>query len=80
MGQGADRNSHYIDYLKGKKIGILGYSDQCTDEAIQLIQNGIEVIIGLRPVDDQWKKAEEAGFDVRSLEDTVEECEIIQVW
>jgi len=80
MEYGADRSSHYIDYLKGKKIGILGYSDQCMDEAVQLINNGIQVIIGLRPIDETWKKAEQAGFDVRSLEDTVEECDIIQVW
>lgn len=74
------RNLHYLNHIKGKKIGILGYSDDCKDEAVLLIQNGIHVIIGLRPIDEKWKQAEEAGFDVRSLEDTVEECDIVQVW
>lgn len=80
MAQSFSREIHYINYLKGKTVGIFGYSEDCKDEALLLIDQGINVIIGLRPVDDEWKRAKVAGFEVRSLEDAVEECDIIQVW
>lgn len=66
------RDSDYFNYMKGKTIGIFGYTSVCKEEAMLLVNNGIQVIVGLRPVDDEWESAEKAGLDVRSLEETVE--------
>jgi ketol-acid reductoisomerase len=74
------REKIYLQYLKGKTIGIFGYSTDSRDEAIFLLKNGVNVVVGLRPVDDEWEKAEAAGFTVRSLEEAVEMCDVIQVW
>lgn len=80
MEQTFTRDSDYLGYFKEKTIGILGYTNDCKEEALLLINSGIQVIVGLRPVDDDWENAEKSGFDVRSLEETVEACDIIQVW
>ncbi|WP_102348629.1 hypothetical protein [Bacillus sp. Marseille-P3661] len=80
MEQAFIRDANYLKHLKGKTIGIFGYTNDSKEEAISLVNNGIQVIIGLRPVDDEWTNAEQAGFDVRSLEDAVEACDIVQVW
>ncbi|OES44730.1 hypothetical protein [Domibacillus iocasae] len=71
---------HIPDYLHGKTIAILGYSDEGKEYAQLLREHQISVVIGLRPVDDVWAEAEGDGFDVRTLWEAVESASIIQVW
>ena len=71
---------HIPDYLYGKTIAILGYSDEGREYAQLLREHQIPVVIGLRPVDDVWAEAERDGFDVRTLWEAVESASIIQVW
>ncbi|WP_047151892.1 hypothetical protein [Aneurinibacillus tyrosinisolvens] len=68
------------DYLLGKKITILGYSVEGQAYAQFLMENQIQVVIGLRPADDLWSVAERDGHEVRTLWEAVEEADIIQVW
>jgi ketol-acid reductoisomerase len=70
----------YLDYLKGKTIGILGYSSSAREEIDFLLSKGVRVVVGLRPIDDLWKVAEDQGFIVKSLEETAEVADILQVW
>jgi ketol-acid reductoisomerase len=71
---------HIPDYLYGKTIAILGYSNEGKEYAQLLREHQIQVVIGLRPVDDVWADAERDGFDVRTLWEAVESASIIQVW
>ncbi|GAB7388849.1 hypothetical protein BSNK01_26870 [Bacillaceae bacterium] len=70
----------YLSYLRGKTVAILGYNQDGQEEAENLKGNGIRVVIGLRPVDDDWQRAKEDGFDVMTLEEAVKEADIIQAW
>ncbi|MFE5430578.1 hypothetical protein [Peribacillus simplex] len=71
---------HIPEYLYGKTIAILGYSNEGKEYAQLLREHQIQVVIGLRPVDDLWADAERDGFDVKTLWDAVESASIIQVW
>jgi ketol-acid reductoisomerase len=71
---------HIPEYMKDKKIAILGYNTDGEMFARLLRENNIEVYIGLRPIDDMWSKAEQDGFSVLSLWDAVKVADIIQVW
>jgi ketol-acid reductoisomerase len=68
------------DYFYGKTIAILGFSSEGQEYARLLREKEIPVVIGLRPVDDQWADAERDGFDVKTLWAAVESANIIQVW
>ncbi|PWT96228.1 MAG: hypothetical protein C5B52_16250 [Bacteroidetes bacterium] len=68
------------EYLLGKRVAILGYSRAGQEYAKLLREKEISVVIGLRPVDDSWAKAEDDGFTVKTLWEAVESASIIQVW
>lgn len=68
------------DYLYGKTIAILGYSNEGKEYARLLQEHEISVVIGLRLVDEVWEEAERDGFDVKTLWEAVESAHIIQVW
>jgi ketol-acid reductoisomerase len=68
------------EYLLGKRVAILGYSSVGQEYAKLLREKEISVVIGLRPVDDLWVKAEQDGFTVKTLWEAVESASIIQVW
>ncbi|WP_134704167.1 hypothetical protein [Ammoniphilus sp. YIM 78166] len=73
-------NVNIPNYLTGKRVAILGYSTGGKSFAEELRNQQISVIIGLRPVDDEWSLAEQDGFEVRTLWEAVEAADIIQVW
>ncbi len=80
MLENLERKSNYYAYLKGKKVAILGYDEAAREEIKFLLANGVEVVVGLRKVDDQWDVVERDGYNVKTLEQAVELSDIIQVW
>ncbi len=48
--------------LKDEKIAVLGYGVQGPAQALNLKDNGIQVIVGQIEGDEYWKKAERDGF------------------
>jgi ketol-acid reductoisomerase len=74
------QSTEYLSKLQGKTIAILGYSEIGQEEAANLRSNGINVLIGLRPIDDEWDLARNDGFSVKTLEEAVEDADVIQVW
>ncbi|WP_017727537.1 hypothetical protein [Halalkalibacterium ligniniphilum] len=80
MAQHFLRESEYYQYLKGKRVAILGYDEAAREEVKFLLDNGVKVVIGLRRVDDQWDIVEKDGYIVKTLEDAVEASDIVQVW
>ncbi len=65
--------------LKDKKIAILGYGSQGHAHALNLLDSGFDVRVGLRADSGSIRKAEEAGLRVRTLAEACAEADVIMV-
>lgn len=71
----------YLAYIQEKTVAILGYTLEGKQEAEDLRNQGIRVIIGLRPIEeDMTGLAQRDGFQVFNLVDAVAHADIVQVW
>jgi len=68
-----------LDYLKGKKIAVLGFGSQGHAQALNLKDSGLDVVIGLREGSARWQKAVEFGFEVMTIEKACEAADVIQM-
>ncbi|MDI3535265.1 MAG: ketol-acid reductoisomerase [Thermosediminibacterales bacterium] len=68
-----------ITLLKGKTIAVLGYGSQGHAQAQNLKDSGLEVVIGLRNGSKSWKKAEDDGFKVMTVEEASKKADLIQI-
>jgi ketol-acid reductoisomerase len=67
-----------LKYLEGKKVCILGYGSQGHAHALNLKDSGITVVVGLPEWDRvTWKKAEDDGMDVKTIDKAVEGADLI---
>ncbi|WP_174614386.1 ketol-acid reductoisomerase [Virgibacillus ihumii] len=66
------------EVLQGKKVAVVGYGSQGHAHAQNLRDSGNDVVVGLRPGKSQ-QKAENDGFDVKSVADAVKEAEVVMV-
>ena len=64
--------------LKGKKVAIIGYGSQGHAHALNLLDSGIEVAIGLRE-GRSWDKAVRAGIKVMPVADAVKMADVVMV-
>ncbi|WCL53554.1 ketol-acid reductoisomerase [Gimibacter soli] len=69
-----------INLIKDKTIAIVGYGSQGHAHALNLRDSGIKnVIVALRPGSASAKKAEAAGFTVKSVADAAKESDMMMV-
>jgi len=68
-----------LGLLKGKKIAIVGYGSQGHAHALNLLDNGMDVRVGLREGGASWNKAVNAGLSVKSVSEAAREADIIMV-
>ena len=68
-----------LDYLKGKKIAVLGFGSQGHAQALNLKESGLDVVVGLREGSARWKKAVEFGFEVMTVDKACEAADVIQM-
>ena len=68
-----------LEFLKGKKIAVIGYGSQGHAHANNLRDSGCEVIVGLRPESKSRPKAESAGFDVQDTAEATFNADIIMM-
>jgi ketol-acid reductoisomerase len=68
-----------IRLLDGKKIAVLGYGSQGHAHALNLKESGCNVVVGLRKDSGSWKKASEAGLEVKTVPEAVEAADFIMV-
>ncbi|MDK2836490.1 MAG: ketol-acid reductoisomerase [Thermosediminibacterales bacterium] len=68
-----------ITLLEGKTIAVLGYGSQGHAQAQNLRDSGLKVVIGLRKGSKSWKKAEDDGFKVMTVEEASKEADLIQI-
>lgn len=53
-----------LGLFSGKTVAVLGYGSQGHAHALNLKDNGVDVVVGLRKDSTSWKKAEAAGVRV----------------
>jgi ketol-acid reductoisomerase len=66
-------------FLKGKKIAIIGYGSQGHAHANNLRDSAQKVVVGLRPGSQSWKKAADAGLEVKSTADAAKGADIVMI-
>ena len=65
--------------LSGKKTAVLGYGSQGHAHALNLLDSGCDVRVGLYKGSRSWARAEEAGLKVRTVGEAVAEADVIMV-
>jgi ketol-acid reductoisomerase len=65
--------------LKDKTIAIIGYGSQGHAHALNAKESGMKVIVGLYEGSPSWKKAEEAGLEVRLAKDAAAAADFIMI-
>ncbi len=74
-----DKDSN-IDFIKKKKITIIGYGSQGHAHAANLKDSGIEnVNIALKDNSNSIEKAKSAGFQVLTIEEATKEADIMMM-
>ncbi len=68
-----------LKYLEGKTIGVIGFGSQGHAHALNLRDSGHTVIVGLYPGSRSWKKVEESGIKVGTVDEVAEEADIIML-
>ena len=68
-----------LSLLKDKTIAVIGFGSQGHAHALNLKDNGMNVIVGLYPGSKSWPKAEAAGLRVGAVADAVLEADVIMV-
>jgi len=68
-----------LDLLKGKKIAVIGFGSQGHAHALNLLDSGLDVIIGLYEGSKSKKLAEEKGFTVMRVEEASKIADVIMM-
>ena len=68
-----------FNYLKGKKIAIIGYGSQGHAHALNLKESGASVVVGLYKGSKSWEKAEASGLKVATAFDAAKEADLIMM-
>ena len=65
--------------LEGRRVAVLGYGSQGHAHALNMLESGVDVRVGLRAGSSSWSKAEAAGLRVLTIADACKEANIIMV-
>ncbi|MGM9970613.1 MAG: ketol-acid reductoisomerase [Anaeroplasma sp.] len=68
-----------LNYLKGKKVAIIGYGSQGHAHALNLKESGVDVIVGLYEGSKSWAKAEKQGMKVFTTAEAAKQADIIMI-
>ncbi|MEW6243252.1 MAG: ketol-acid reductoisomerase [Bacillota bacterium] len=63
--------------LKSKRIAVLGYGSQGHAQALNLRDNGVDVVVGLRPGSKSWPAAESAGLKVLETGEAAKDADVV---
>ena len=67
-----------LDLLDGK-VAVVGYGSQAHAHALNLIDSGVEVEVGLREGSSSWAEAEAAGVTVRTIPEAVRGARLVSL-
>ncbi|AFZ69941.1 ketol-acid reductoisomerase [Caldisphaera lagunensis DSM 15908] len=77
MGKIYNDEESSLDFVKGKKIVVLGYGNQGRAWALNLRDSGLNVIVGLERKGNSWILAEKDGFEPKYINDAVKDADIL---
>jgi len=72
-------NDADLNVLAGKKVAILGYGSQGHAHARNLNDNGVDVVVGLRPGSKSRETAAKDGILVQDVPDAVKGADIVMI-
>ena len=67
------------EVIQNMKVAIIGYGSQGHAHALNLLDSGCDVRVGLREGSSSWAKAEEAGLKVTDMDTAAEEADLIMI-
>src|SRR5512133_2657274 len=65
--------------LAGKRVAIVGYGNQGRAQALNLMDSGIDVVVGLRGASGSRFEAEAAGLTTALVEDAVASADVVMM-
>jgi ketol-acid reductoisomerase len=68
-----------LDFLKDKKIAVLGFGSQGHAHALNLKESGCNVCVGLRKESKRWALAEKAGLPVKTVAEASKWADVIMI-
>ena len=68
-----------LSIIQGKKVAVVGYGSQGHAHAMNLRDSGVEVVIALKEGSKSIKKAEEAGFEVKTVAEAAAWADLIMI-
>jgi ketol-acid reductoisomerase len=68
-----------LSLIQGKKVAVVGYGSQGHAHAQNLRDSGVEVVIALKDGSKSTAKAQEDGFEVKSVADATEWADLIMI-
>ena len=68
-----------LSLIKGKKVTIIGYGSQGHAHAQNLNDSGVKVAVGLRKDGASWKKAANAGLQVKEVAEAVKDADVVMM-
>ena len=68
-----------LENLKNKNLAVIGYGSQGHAHALNLLESGLNVAVGLRKSSLRWKEAEEAGLKVMTVSEAAEWGDVVMI-
>ena len=68
-----------LKLVQDRTVAVIGFGSQGHAHALNLHDSGVNVIVGLYPGSKSWKKAEDVGLRVATVDDASREADIIMV-
>ena len=68
-----------LSLIRGKKVGIVGYGSQGHAHALNLVDNGVRVKVGLPPTSKSLAKAKQRGLEVAPVAEVAAWADVIMV-
>ena len=65
--------------IRNKKVAIIGYGSQGHAHAQNLNDSGVKVTVGLRKDGASWKKAANAGLQVKEVAEAVKDADVVMM-
>ncbi len=67
------------DLIKAKKVAVIGYGSQGHAHALNLLESGVDVVVGLRPDSASVEAATGAGLKVMSVADAAAAADVVMM-
>ena len=68
-----------LNFIKDKKIAVIGFGSQGHAQAMNLADSGCDVVVGLKPTSKSVEKAKNAGLRVTSVSEAAAEAQIVMI-